>query len=59
MRGQSLFLIEEKKLTEYSAKESDSEVKYRLAFLNAFMKIDYDLDKARNILQIARPTGYV
>ena len=59
MRGQSLFLIEEKKVPECLAKESDLEVKYRLAFLNAFMKIDYDLDKACDIFQVARPTGYV
>lgn len=59
MRGQSLFLIEEMKLPKYLAKEPDPEVKFRLAFLHAFMKTNYDLDIVCDIFQVARPTGYV
>jgi len=59
MRGQSLFLIEEEKIPEYIVKETVPEVKYRLAFLHAFKKIDYDLDKACDIFQVAIPTAYV
>jgi transposase len=59
MRGQSLFLIEEMQLPNYLAKESDPEVKFRLAFLHAFLKTNYDLDMVCDIFQVARPTGYV
>jgi transposase len=59
MRGQSLFLIEEKTIPECLAKESDPEVKYRLAFLHAFIKTNSDLDKVCDIFQVAIPTGYV
>jgi len=59
MRGQSLILIEEKKIPEYLTKESNPEVKYRLAFLHAFIKINYDLDKVCDIFRVAIPTAYV
>ena len=59
MRGQSLFLVDEKQLTEYLAHEIDPNVKYRLAFLNALKKTGYDLDKVCDIFQVPRPTGYV
>jgi len=59
MRGQSLLLIEEEKIPEYILKEAVPEVKYRLAFLNAFKKTCYDLDKVCDIFQVALPTAYV
>jgi transposase len=59
MRGKSLFLIEEKKIPEYITKESNPEVKYRLAFLHAFIKTDYDLNKVCDIFCVAIPTAYV
>jgi transposase len=58
MKGQRLFLLDEKEIPTYLKKEDNKEVKFRLAFLNALLELSFDIEKACKIFSVSSPTAY-
>lgn len=58
MKGQRLFIASEAEIPEFLKKETNKDVRFRLAFLNALIKLSLNLELTCDIFSIATPTGY-
>lgn len=58
MKGQQLFLTNESEIPVYLKKETNKDIKFRLAFLNALINLSFNLELVCKIFVTAIPTGY-